>query len=187
MRAGKDIFILLSISILVASCGVMRRSESSARYSKENYISHYSTIAVRQMNMYGIPASIILAQSILESNWGKSELAENANNYFGIKCSSSWKGKRYKHDDDKKKECFRKYKHPEDSFKDHSQFLTTNKRYSALFDLDITDYKAWAKGLKAAGYATNPQYAQLLIDIIDNNSLSQYDRKDKKSNKRSRR
>lgn len=127
------------------------------------------------MERTGIPASISLAQGILESACGASELAVKAHNHFGIKCHNDWKGATYHMDDDAKNECFRKYKNPEQSWIDHSEFLTTRPRYAGLFKLPATDYKAWARGLKAAGYATNPQYADLLIKIIEEEGLHQYD------------
>lgn len=126
------------------------------------------------MKSHGIPASIILAQACLESGNGNSRLAREANNHFGIKCHN-WTGETILHDDDEKNECFRKYSHPEGSFTDHSEFLRYRERYKLLFDLDPLDYKAWAHGLKSAGYATNPNYAQLLIKIIEDYKLYQYD------------
>jgi Muramidase (flagellum-specific) len=143
--------------------------------SRSEYIEKYKDIAIRQMNKYKIPASIILAQACLESANGNSTLAVKAKNHFGIKCGGNWDGKRYKHNDDKRRECFRKYSNIEDSFMDHSIFLTSGSRYNSLFDLKITDYKGWAHGLKAAGYATNPKYAKLLIDIIEEYELYKYD------------
>lgn len=140
----------------------------------EAYILTYKNIAIRQMNEYGIPASIILAQGSLESGNGKSRLAVKAHNHFGIKCHG-WKGATIYHDDDKKNECFRKYNSPNESYKDHSEFIRYRERYRFLFNLDIKDYKGWAHGLKAAGYATNPNYATLLIKIIEKYSLFKYD------------
>lgn len=139
------------------------------------YIERYKDIAMREMNDYGIPASITLAQGILESGVGQSELAVKANNHFGIKCHNDWDGEKIYHDDDKRNECFRKYKTPEESFIDHSLFLKNRARYSFLFELDKTDYKGWAKGLKQAGYATDPNYANRLITLIESNELHQYD------------
>lgn len=144
------------------------------KISRSEYINSYKDEAIKEMNRSGVPASITLAQGILESGDGNSELARKAKNHFGIKCHSDWKGPTYIHDDDKKDECFRKYKTVLDSYHDHSEFLKKN-RYAFLFDLDITDYKGWAKGLKKAGYATNPKYPDLLIGIIEKNNLSQYD------------
>ena len=141
-----------------------------------NYIQTYAKIAVEKMRTNKIPASITLAQGILESAAGKSELAQNANNHFGIKCGGAgrWSGKTYTKDDDKPDECFRKYNSPEQSYEDHSLFLQA-PRYENLFSLEITDYKAWAHGLKKAGYATHPQYAERLIRIIEEYELMQYD------------
>jgi len=140
---------------------------------RQNYIDTWKEAAITQMEKYGIPASITLAQGILESGNGKSMLTREANNHFGIKCHG-WDGPGVYHDDDKKGECFRKYRSAEDSFEDHSQFLL-KKRYAALFELKPTDYKGWAKGLKKAGYATDPKYANLLIRLIEDNKLDQYD------------
>ena len=130
---------------------------------------------MREMRDHKIPASITLAQGLLESGAGNSALAREAKNHFGIKCHKGWEGKTYIMDDDEENECFRKYDNAEESFVDHSLFLTTRSRYAALFDLDITDYEGWARGLKAAGYATNPKYAQLLIDRIKLYDLAKYD------------
>ena len=146
------------------------------RITPEEYIQTYKDIAIREMKTHNIPASITLAQGLLESGAGNSALAREAKNHFGIKCHKGWEGDTYIMDDDEKNECFRKYKNPEESFQDHSEFLCGRNRYAALFDLDITDYEGWARGLKAAGYATNPQYAQLLIDRINLYDLTQYDR-----------
>ncbi len=143
--------------------------------TRQQYINKYKDVAIKQMHKHKIPASIILAQACLESGDGNSTLARKANNHFGIKCHNGWKGKGYKHDDDAKGECFRKYNDPIDSFTDHSYFLISGSRYNSLFDLPITDYKAWAHGLKAAGYATNPKYAKLIIDIIEEYKLYKYD------------
>ena len=128
------------------------------------------------MKRTGIPASITLAQGMIESDYGRSTLARNANNHFGIKCHSDWTGPVIRHHDDRRNECFRKYSRPEDSFYDHSDFLTSGSRYSFLFDVPVTDYKAWARGLKKAGYATNPDYANMLIRKIEESSLYIYDR-----------
>lgn len=147
----------------------------SQRITRVQYIDMYKDIAVRQMNLYGIPASIIMAQACLESNNGNSELARNANNHFGIKGHNGWNGRVYLHDDEKKNEKFRAYKTAEESFKDHSEFLKSGKRYAFLFSYDKTDYVSWAHGLKQAGYATNPKYAQLLIKVIEDNGLYRLD------------
>ncbi len=143
----------------------------------KEYVETYKDIAIRKMHEYKIPASITLAQGILESGSGNSELAKRANNHFGIKCHKGWTGKTFIMDDDEKNECFRKYKSAEDSYRDHSLFLTERQRYSDLFNLKVTDYKGWAYGLKKAGYATNPKYPQLLIKIIEENRLYSYDSK----------
>lgn len=145
------------------------------RITPEAYIETYKDIAMREMREHKIPASITLAQGLLESGAGNSALAREAKNHFGIKCHKGWEGDTYIMDDDEKNECFRKYANVEESFVDHSLFLATRNRYAALFDLDITDYEGWAKGLKAAGYATNPKYAQLLIDRIRLYDLTKYD------------
>ncbi len=152
---------------------------SQKKLTTEDYIALYKDIAIKKMKDYKIPASITLAQGILESGNGNSRLARKANNHFGIKCHKGWKGKTIYMDDDAKNECFRKYKKAEDSFRDHSLFLTQRGRYSFLFEYDTDDYKAWAKGLKKAGYATNPKYPELLIRIIERNKLYQYDKKSK--------
>ncbi|MHB8206144.1 glucosaminidase domain-containing protein [Mucilaginibacter sp.] len=144
-------------------------------YTSLQYIERFKAIAIQEMNLYGIPASITLAQGLYESGSGNSELAKNANNHFGIKCTSDWKGKSYYKDDDNKNDRFRVYDRPEDSFRDHSNFLK-RKNYAHLFELDKNDYQGWAYGLKAAGYATNPKYPQLLIGIIQKYNLDQYDR-----------
>jgi len=141
----------------------------------QEYIARYSPIAISNMREFSIPASITLAQGILESGAGNSDLARNANNHFGIKCHTGWQGKTYHKDDDAKNECFRAYDTPEESFADHARFLTTRNRYSALFELEITDYKGWAHGLRAAGYATNPAYAERLITLIERHGLHLFD------------
>ena len=143
--------------------------------TRVQYIEKYKDIAIQQMHKHKIPASIILAQACLESSDGNSPLARKANNHFGIKCHDGWKGKKFRQDDDERNECFRKYEKAVDSFTDHSNFLCSRTRYASLFDLPISDYKGWAHGLKAAGYATNPKYAQLLINIIEEYKLYKYD------------
>lgn len=140
-----------------------------------NYVSQYKDIAMRNMKNYGIPASIILAQGILESGAGRGDLSVRANNHFGIKCHEDWTGESVKHDDDSDQECFRKYNEPSESFKDHALFLTSRSRYSALFALPKGDYQAWAKGLRTAGYATDPKYPEKLITYIERYNLQQYD------------
>ncbi|TAL59059.1 MAG: LysM peptidoglycan-binding domain-containing protein [Bacteroidetes bacterium] len=146
------------------------------RMTKADYVEKYKDIAIKEMLQNGIPASITLAQGILESDAGNSALAMYANNHFGIKCHKDWTGEKYIQDDDARDECFRKYKTAEESFDDHSEFLKTRGRYAFLFELRKTDYKGWADGLKEAGYATDKSYAMRLIKIIDDNKLHQYDR-----------
>lgn len=145
------------------------------RMTYGEYIEKYKQIAIEHQDIYGIPVSIKLAQGLLESDCGNSRLAIEANNHFGIKCKSDWTGMTISHDDDAPGECFRKYDSPEQSFYDHSEFLDKSARYQSLFDLDVTDYKGWAHGLKAAGYATNPRYAELLIKIIEDYELYTFD------------
>ncbi|MDZ7738573.1 MAG: glucosaminidase domain-containing protein [Bacteroidales bacterium] len=128
-----------------------------------------------EMRRTGVPASITLAQGIIESDYGRSRLAREANNHFGIKCHNGWKGRKIYHDDDRRNECFRSYKQVSESYYDHSDFLRQGSRYSFLFDLKPDDYKGWARGLKSAGYATNPRYARMLIDMISENNLHIYD------------
>ena len=155
------------------------------------YIENYSLIAKEEMLQYGIPASITLAQGILESGAGRGELSAKSNNHFGIKCHKGWTGGRVYHDDDKLQECFRKYKDPKYSFRDHSLFLTQRSRYNDLFKHKKDDYKSWAKGLKKAGYATDPKYPDKLIRIIETYELFVYDedvlgkKKSKKKEKKS--
>ena len=148
------------------------------KITREEYIDRYKHIAVDHMERYGIPASITLAQGLLESANGNSTLAREANNHFGIKCHTDWKGGRITHDDDKPKECFRVYDSPEQSFEDHAEFLSNhrNRRYDSLFVYSQEDYRNWARGLKAAGYATAPDYAERLIRIIEENKLYLLDR-----------
>lgn len=143
--------------------------------SREEYIRRFYPLAISEMERSGIPASITLAQGCWESQNGNSRLATEGNNHFGIKCKSEWKGKKIYHDDDAKGECFRKYAHAEASYIDHSNFLMNSSRYSALFKLDPKDYAGWARGLKQAGYATDPTYAERLIKIIEDFKLYYYD------------
>ena len=140
-----------------------------------DYIFQFKGVAMSNMKNYGIPASIILAQGILESGAGRGRLAVNANNHFGIKCHKEWTGDSVKQDDDAEQECFRKYNDPSESFKDHAVFLSGRSRYAVLFELPKDDYKAWAKGLRAAGYATDPRYPEKLISYIERYNLYQYD------------
>ena len=143
----------------------------------EIYITKYSQTAIEEMNRFGIPASITLAQGILESGNGESRLAREANNHFGIKCHKNWNGKTISEDDDEKQECFRRYDNVSESYRDHSLFLSERGRYSFLFEYARTDYRKWAKGLKKAGYATNPNYSKLLIDLIEKYNLKRFDKK----------
>lgn len=165
----------LLLTFLIISCKTTSYTPPAQSLSRQAYISQFAPIAVSEMNRTGIPASIKLAQGILESGDGNSTLARRGNNHFGIKCHD-WTGPRMFHDDDRRGECFRKYRTPEESFKDHSDFLTGRSRYAFLFDIEPTNYKAWAAGLKRAGYATNPAYDRLLIRIIEENQLARYDR-----------
>ena len=166
-------YLISLLTIFV--CLVLQAQTRNKQY--ESYIKQYWDLAVEEMKKYRIPASITLAQGLLESGAGQSTLARKSNNHFGIKCGSDWRGKTVSHDDDARGECFRAYKHPKQSYEDHSKFLANRPRYSSLFKLDITDYKGWARGLKKAGYATNPRYAEQLIGIIELYDLHKYDRK----------
>ena len=139
-----------------------------------NYIGKYKDLAIQEMQRTGVPATITLAQGIHESGAGMGKLALASNNHFGIKCKSDWTGESVKHDDDAKKECFRRYPSAEDSYKDHSDFLKNSPRYASLFTLDPADYEAWANGLKKAGYATNPKYPEVLIKLIEDYHLQDY-------------
>ena len=152
-----------------------RNNKSLNKYTLQ-YIRKYAPLAVLEMHKYAIPASITLAQGILESGNGRSQLASKSNNHFGIKCHTGWKGGRVYHDDDEKGECFRKYKYVETSYKDHSEFLSGRRRYASLFKLRKSDYKGWAKGLKKAGYATDKKYPKKLIKIIEDYKLYEFDK-----------
>lgn len=165
-RAG----LLIGLIALMSASACAQYTESDIY----NYIEHYANLAIEKMQHHGIPASITLAQGILESGAGTSNLAVKANNHFGIKCHSNWKGKTYYQNDDAENECFRKYDKAEESYEDHSEFLRA-KRYARLFNLEKTDYKAWANGLKACGYATNPKYAERLITLIEKYQLNRFD------------
>ena len=175
------IYIFVILILLLYSCSPARKASrsgspgaASTTYAMD-YVNRYSGLAVSEMRRTGIPASITLAQGMLESNYGRSTLATKGNNHFGIKCHSDWKGKKIYHDDNRKGECFRSYPTAEDSYRDHSDFLTTGSRYKDLFKLSSTDYKGWAHGLKKAGYATDPKYATLLISKIEDYGLHAYD------------
>jgi LysM repeat protein len=169
----RSVLILLPLIFLFQLSG--NGQQSAYDMAVLNYIMTYSPIAIQEMKIYRIPASITLAQGIFESNAGRSSLATEANNHFGIKCHKEWTGTTFTQDDETKNECFRKYDCAEESFRDHSWFLTQRDRYKQLFLLEITDYKGWAYGLKAAGYATNPDYPTLLIKTIENYSLYKFD------------
>ncbi len=164
------LFLLTSLPISLLS------SPDSTKITVDSYIEKYKEIAVREMLQSGVPASITLGQGILESEAGNSHLSLGSNNHFGIKCHLDWSGETFIHDDDAKNECFRKYPSVEASYIDHSQFLRSRNWYKPLFDLSPTDYKAWARGLKKAGYATDRYYAEKLIKIIEENDLTVYDR-----------
>ena len=163
---------LLAACILLMSLNVTGQSQWNQRY--QQYIDQYKDIAIEQMQRWKIPASITLAQGILESGAGSSDLTRKGNNHFGIKCHG-WQGRSVYHDDDARNECFRAYDSAFDSYEDHSRFLASGQRYKGLFKLKTTDYRGWAQGLKAAGYATNPRYAQSLIDLILLYKLYEYD------------
>jgi LysM repeat protein len=191
------LFIPLALMvILLSSCKTRQYKRNNKQIEKAatkanpnftdfttlTYIDAFKGVAIEEMNRYGIPASITLAQGIIESGSGNSSLAKFANNHFGIKCTSEWKGKAYYKDDDKSNDCFRVYKDARESYKDHSEFLK-RKRYSALFELDKNDYVNWAKGLKQAGYATNPRYPDMLINTIEKYQLHQYDQPETETDK----
>ncbi|NSW45407.1 MAG: glucosaminidase domain-containing protein [Bacteroidales bacterium] len=163
---------LVTLVFITLSLFVYNQNKRTTRLE---YIEKYKQAAIDEMRKTGIPASITLAQACLESDDGNSWLAKEANNHFGIKCGMNWNGEKVYKDDDNPNDCFRKYNSVKESFDDHSSYLTTTKRYAGLFQLDTRDYKGWAKGLKDAGYATNPQYADLLIKIIEDFQLFQYD------------
>lgn len=182
---------LLIISLFI---GLSAYAQHNQKSPQEIYIEQFATLAVEEMYRSGVPASITLAQGLLESRYGLSELAVKGNNHFGIKCHNNWTGKKIYYDDDAKGECFRKYPSPEQSYRDHSDFLRYRDRYKFLFDYKTTDYKSWANGLKKAGYATDPSYASKLIRIIEDYRLYEYDDKpasfakaDRKSRKESKR
>ena len=159
----------------LAAAIVALSSATAQRMDRQGYVAKYKNWAICEMNRTGIPASITLAQGILESDCGNSDLAVEANNHFGIKCHSDWTGRTMHKDDDRNDECFRSYDNAYQSFKDHSDFLTGKSRYASLFTLDKTDYKGWAKGLKKCGYATERTYAERLIAIIEDEGLHKYD------------
>ena len=168
MKKALTIFLLVCTLALTASVPETRKSPQLI------YIERYAEIAVEEMYRSGVPASITLAQGLLESRYGQSELAVKGNNHFGIKCHN-WNGAGMYYDDDRRGECFRKYASPEESYRDHSDFLRFRDRYRFLFDLEPTDYKGWAHGLKKAGYATDSKYPQKLISLIEEFELYKYD------------
>lgn len=171
MMAGK---ILTACLVTILAGPVTLQGQGGYGMSRDVYIKTYSDLAMKEMARVGIPASITIAQGCLESDNGNSRLAIKGNNHFGIKCHE-WTGRKIYHDDDEKNECFRSYASPYESYMDHSLFLTTKSRYASLFELKPHDYRGWAKGLKKAGYATAPNYANLLIKIIEENELYRYD------------
>lgn len=173
----KEVVILEESPIEISTEIPKEIIKSTSLDPKQVYIDQYSDIAIEEMHKYKIPASITLAQGILESSSGKSELTLKSNNHFGIKCHKGWEGGKTYHDDDEKGECFRVYEHPVYSYRDHSLFLYGRKRYMDLFRLKITNYKGWAKGLQKAGYATDKKYPKKLIKIIEDYKLYEYDAK----------
>jgi LysM repeat protein len=172
------LFIFFIVVLLLTSChaGKVPVSIPKSNGNEELYIEIYKNLAIMEMYRTGVPASITLAQGIIESDMGRSKLATEANNHFGIKCHDDWKGPTIRYSDDRRNECFRKYRKAEESYKDHSDFLKSEPRYRFLFSLDVTDYKGWAKGLKKAGYATNPDYANMLIRKIEEFQLYNLDK-----------
>lgn len=167
--------VILSVCLLLTGFA-MQAQPAERKFTPAEYIETYKADAVREMLVSGVPASITLAQGMLESGNGNSALAVYANNHFGIKCHAGWTGETYIQDDDEKNECFRKYASVYDSYLDHSEFLRSRSRYASLFELKISDYKGWARGLKEAGYATDPRYADRLIELIERYKLNQYDK-----------
>jgi LysM repeat protein len=168
-------YIFISVQLLAVAQS-SNRNQPLEKITRSQYIELYAPFAVEEMLISGVPASITLAQGILESGDGNSLLAQKARNHFGIKCHGMWEGEKFYMDDDANGECFRVYSSVFESYRDHSEFLRTRDRYLDLFKLRRTDYKGWAHGLKAAGYATNPKYPALLIKIIEENELDKYDR-----------
>ena len=177
MKCMKFSFRLLFPLALLSACSPSRRAtQPSAVIDRQSYISQYKDLAIKEMGRSGVPASITMAQALVESDNGNSTLARKGNNHFGIKCHREWKGGRIHHDDDERGECFRKYRTVYESYRDHSDFLRSGVRYAFLFELDPTDYRSWASGLKMAGYATNRLYDEMLIRIIEDNQLYLLDR-----------
>ena len=161
--------LLLVFFLMISGIVVAQRSEIIYEY-----INTYKQLAIDEMIRTGVPASITLAQGIHETEAGKSDLVTRSNNHFGIKCKTGWQGEKVYHDDDARGECFRSYTSADESYMDHSNFLKNGQRYAFLFEIDPTDYKAWAYGLKKAGYATNVKYSQILIKLIEDYNLQQY-------------
>ena len=181
MRFGFKIMAAVLLAATLAAVlpvQAQKKMQQRTRITREEYIDRYKRIAVAHMERYGIPASITMAQGILESDCGNSFLSLSSNNHFGIKCKSNWTGERVYHDDDEKGECFRKYQTVEESYADHAEFLDSQTRYDSLFAYSPTDYRSWARGLKAAGYATAPDYAERLIRIIEESRLYLLDKDD---------
>ncbi len=174
--ALKIFSFFLLISLVSCRAGRVPSKPAVISGSASSYIENYKDLAISEMRRTGVPASITLAQGMLESDYGRSSLARVANNHFGIKCHTDWNGQTVRQHDDRRNECFRKYQRPEDSFYDHSDFLRSGSRYSSLFRLDPEDYKSWAHGLRRAGYATNPDYANMIIRKIEENNLQLLDR-----------
>ena len=171
-------FLFLITFVFLSSCSAVKsppNNDNNIENKINLYIKKFAPAAVKNMRFYRIPASITFAQGVLESGYGEGTLAKKANNHFGIKCHKGWKGKSIRHDDDAKNECFRSYKNPLRSYRDHSLFLVDRDRYSSLFKLKRKDYKGWARGLKAAGYATDPKYAEKLISLIERFNLTRFD------------
>ncbi|HRH38485.1 MAG TPA: glucosaminidase domain-containing protein, partial [Flavobacteriales bacterium] len=164
----------LLLAVVLGPSFVPIDAQAPKQFTAEEYIEQWKAVAIKKMKEHGIPASITLAQGLLESGNGNSVLARESNNHFGIKCTSDWTGGRAYHDDDKKDDCFRVYKDASDSYEDHAKFLQ-KPRYASLFELKSTDYKGWAHGLKKAGYATDPHYPQKLIDLIERYNLHNLD------------
>ena len=161
--------------IFVITITILSSNLFAQRITPDEYINTYKDIAIAEMKRSGIPASVTLAQGILETECGNSDLVKKSNNHFGIKCKSTWTGESVTHTDDAPNECFRKYSNPSDSYKDHSDYLKSTPRYANLFQLNPSDYKGWAYGLKKAGYATNPRYPEIVISNIEKYHLQQYD------------
>ena len=161
--------------LVVASFLILNFTQAQTWKTDEQYIQNFAAFAVEEMEKHNIPASIKLAQGLLETGGGQSRLAKEGNNHFGIKCKEEWTGKTMRHNDDAPNECFRVYDDPKKSYEDHSLFLTQRRYYTKLFSLDIKDYKGWAHGLKKAGYATNPRYAGILINLIEKHRLYEFD------------